>query len=157
MNNKKINPFIEGENIGRELLKEWCSNNGTVCNLSDKIDCSIDAILECYGLKFIAEIKVRDSKYRGYSTVFLEEAKANSIYKEVLKNDCRDGLLFNFIGDKELYIFTIKDIISCRTRNILMNKTTAIDTGKKRKRVYDIPKTMGTKYIKINNVWNRVK
>ena len=62
------------------------------------------------GNKVVAEIKVRDIKYKDYSTHLMELDKFMNMTKAKIDNDCALGMYFNFFGDDDLYIYNISDI-----------------------------------------------
>ena len=108
-----MDKFQELENKGRKLIESFLKQ----ANITDwqptegKYDW-VDGYFTHKGNKVVAEIKVRDIKYKDYSTHLMELDKFMNMTKAKIDNDCALGLYFNFFGDDDLYIYNIRDI-SC--------------------------------------------
>lgn len=157
---QEMNEFSKREDIGRKYFQSWLTELGIedaefTADQYEVTDCNFT-----YKDKDItAEIKVRDEKYRKYSTHFMELNKYINIQHYVDKNN-KDGALYvNFFGENWCYIYTVNQINISRIDTVNLVRTTAEDKGKRNKEIINIPTSLAQIYHRQNkeSKWSRIK
>lgn len=157
---QEMNEFSKREDIGREYFQSWLTELGIedaefTSDPFEVTDCNFT-----YKDKAItAEIKVRDEKYRKYTTHFMELNKYINIQNYVDKNK-KDGALYvNFFGENWCYIYTVNQINISKIDTINLARTTAEDKGKRDKEIINIPTSLAQIYHRQNkeSKWSRIK
>lgn len=155
-----MDQFQELENKGRTLIESFLkqANITDWQPTEDKYDW-VDGYFTHKGNKVVAEIKVRDIKYKDYSTHLMELDKFMNMTKAKIDNDCALGLYFNFFGDDDLYIYNIRDIntIECEVTSLWCAKTTAADNGNTYKQMINIPTTKAQVYKRVDKIWYKIQ
>ena len=152
--------FDKAENKGRALLESFL-NQANITDwqpTTDKYD-GVDGYFTHKGNKTVAEIKVRNIKYKDYSTHLMELDKFMNMTKTKIDNDCASGMYFNFFGDDDLYIYNIRDIntIECEVTSLWCAKTTAANNGSTYKQMINIPTTKAQIFKRIEGVWKKIQ
>lgn len=118
----------------------------------------VDGYFTIKGKQVVVEIKTRDVKYAQYSSHLIQIDKYMNLTKAKTDNKCSNALYVNIFGDNIIYIYDLKYInaSNCRLVEKYVNKTTAIDKGKKNKQFYEIPSKYAQIFIKENNKWKKL-
>ena len=151
--------FALAEGWGRELLLSIL-NQGTATDISftegkyEAVDCNYTV----NGYKVSAEIKVRNEKYKDFSTHLMEVSKLNSMFKYNNDNNRDVGLYVNFFGDNICYMYQIHRLINLIPEDKLLHRTSAEYNGYTNKSVIHIPTDLATIYKRENNnsKWEKV-
>lgn len=152
-----MDKFTETENIGRNKFQSWLEAVGiTDYKFSeDKFDC-IDCIFTKKDVKIAVEIKVRDEKYKNYTTHFIESVKFNNMNQLVENGEVSKAIYANFFGDW-LYIYNLEKIDKEQTSVINAPITTAVYNGRKDKLMIEIPSNIASKFKNENGLWKKLK
>lgn len=107
--------------------------------------------------KVVAEIKIRDKKYENYPTHLMEVSKFKALVKDRKDNNLDMAYYVNFFTDGETvnaYWYSTSTISKYATTDTkYCNRTTAIDNGKRWKKVFLIPKDKAKIFMKVNDKW----
>lgn len=132
-----MNEFQNCENKGRkkaELL--FKKLNITEYEFSKGEFDSFDGRFTWNDTKYILEIKDRQIKSTTYSTAIMEVDKLKSLID--LKEADEQICYLNFYTDDVAVMFTNKDIKKGKITQKMCNRTTAIDSGRRLKKVVEI-------------------
>ena len=132
-----MNGFQNYENKGRNKAKLLFDKlNITEYEFSKGEFDSFDGRFTWNGIKYILEIKDRQIRSTAYSTAIMEVDKLKSLID--LKEADEQICYLNFYTDNVAVMFTNKDIKKGTITQKMCNKTTAVDRGKRLKKVVEI-------------------
>ena len=159
-NKIEMDKFKETEIIGREYCIDWLKEIGAtdIKFTEDRYDV-VDVCFNYAGKSIAAEIKVRDEKYRKYTTHFMELSKYINVTNYVDTNDKDGALYMNFFGENWLYIYKVNQINTNFIKNWDLVRTTAEDRGTRMKEIIEIPTNIAQVYHRLNkeSKWKRVQ
>lgn len=132
-----MNGFQNYENTGRNKAKLLFDKlNITEYEFSKGEFDSFDGRFTWNGIKYILEIKDRQIRSTAYSTAIMEVDKLKSLID--LKEADEQICYLNFYTDNVAVMFTNKDIKKGTITQKMCNKTTAVERGKRLKKVVEI-------------------
>lgn len=132
-----MNGFQNYENTGRKKAKLLFDKlNITEYEFSKGEFDSFDGRFTWRGVKYILEIKDRQIRSTAYSTAIMEVDKLKSLID--LKEADEQICYLNFYTDNVAVMFTNKDIKKGTITQKMCNKTTAVERGKRLKKVVEI-------------------
>lgn len=132
-----MNGFQNYENTGRKKAKLLFDKlNITEYEFSKGEFDSFDGRFTWRGVKYILEIKDRQIRSTAYSTAIMEVDKLKSLID--LKEADEQICYLNFYTDDVAVMFTNKDIKKGTITQKMCNKTTAVERGKRLKKVVEI-------------------
>lgn len=103
--------FEIAEEKGRKIFEEFINQAPNAKNWNPTKQCeTVDGFFELDDKKIVVEIKKRNEKYKGYTSLFLEVNKWMNICQARIKNNCNKGLYVNILGEDTILIFDLKDI-----------------------------------------------
>lgn len=148
--------FALAEGRGRELLLSLLEQ-GTVTDIEftkgkyEAVDCNYTS----NGYKVSAEIKVRNERYKDYSTHLMEVSKLNNMFKYNRENNRDVGVYVNFFGDNWCYMYQIHRLINLIPEDKLLHRTSAEYNGYTNKSVIHIPTDLAQIYYRedSNSEW----
>lgn len=160
-----MNEFQKKENEGRKLFKSLLKQFKDVSKFkpsSDLYDTLDYYFTTTEGKQFGVEIKTRNIQYKDYDSHLMEKGKFISAVNRIKSKELDNVLYVNFFGDNICYIYGIrkvcKEIVNNNIliTNKMLNRTTAVFSGLKKKDILLIPTKFGIKFELINNKWKLV-
>ena len=152
-----MNEFTKSEIKGRTLLEEMLDQfNATDLQPTEDQYNPVDYYFKLKDKSVVAEIKVRDTQYENYDTHLMEVSKFNALVTDRKEKDLDVAYYVCFFGEDVAYWYSTYTISKyATTDSFYCNRTTAINSGKKKKNLLMIPRSKGTKFIKVNGQWNK--
>lgn len=119
----------------------------------------VDCIFNFKNSKVVAEIKVRDIKFRELDTHYMELNKFNNMVKYISDNDGDLGLYVNFFGDNWCYTYQLQNIKPETTNTYEIKWTTSGNQIPVPKEIIEIPVDKANIYYRenIKSKWRKVK
>lgn len=146
-----MNKFVENEKKGRELFSDLLLSLGVGEQKmfpSVGLRNPVDYFFIHNDKRYCVEIKVRDKRFAGLKTHFLEVKKKNAMLKAMEDNECQEGIYVNFFGDNLVVIYNLKKTDSYPVIEMKCNRFTAVNAGKIVKDVIECPAEQGVWLIK---------
>lgn len=156
----ETNDYQVRENIGRKYFTSWLKDIGVT-----EYEFTADpyAVVDCdFNFKdkdITAEIKVRDIKYKDYTTHLMELNKYINIQNYVTKNNKNGAIYANFFGENWLYVYKVNNINTSYIRSKELVVATSEDKGMTNKDIIEIPTDTAQIFYRknINTKWTRIK
>lgn len=156
-----MDKFQESENEGRRIFESLLKQSRTAKNWNPTINKYdfVDGFFELKDKKIVVEIKIRDRKYADYQTHLMQIDKYMNLTKAKIDNSCSNGIYVNIFGNDLIYVYDLKNInaSNCKLTDRYANNTTAIDTGKRWKKFYEIPVRYAQIFKRDEDKWIQIQ
>lgn len=156
-----MDKFQESENESRRIFESLLKQSRTAKNWNPTINKYdfVDGFFELKDKKIVVEIKIRDRKYANYQTHLMQIDKYMNLTKAKIDNSCSNGIYVNIFGNDLIYVYDLKYInaSNCKLTDRYANNTTAIDTGKRWKKFYEIPVRYAQIFKRDEDKWIQIQ
>ena len=155
-----MDKFQESENEGRRIFESLLKQSRTAKNWNPTNDRYnfVDGFFELKDKKIVVEIKTRDRRYADYPSHLMQIDKYMNLTKAKIDNSCSNGIYVNIFGSDLIYLYDLKynNASNCKLTSRYVNSTTAIDTGKRWKKFYEIPVRYAQIFKKDGDKWKQI-